>query len=195
MKKNESGIYVGEALVGQGNEVAHIDLLLGPKSGRVGTVFCNTLARQTAGHSNLLAVLTPNKAVKPDTVTFTKVTIKGAAQAVQMFGPGQAAVACAVADELAAGKFDGFEDLEDLCLVVGVFIHWQAADDQKILSYNYEATRLAIQRAVDGGPTVDEVKNWAVALETDEALAHPFKGKFDFGATLKTLRAKFPAKA
>ena len=33
----------------------------------------------------------------------TKVTIKGAKQAVQMFGPAQAAVARAVADSVAAG--------------------------------------------------------------------------------------------
>lgn len=191
MSENGSGIYVGEALVGDTNEVSHIDLLLGLKSGPVGPVFCDTLTRQTAGHSNLLAVLTPNKAVKPDTVTFSKVTIKGAGQALQMFGPAQAGVACAVADELVAGTFDPIGDPNQICIVVGVFIHWQAADDQKILAFNYEATRLAIQRAVKGGPTADEVKQWASQLETDAALAHPFQGKFDLAETLKTLRAKF----
>ena len=77
-------MYVGEALVGEGNEIAHIDLLIGSKDGPVGTAFANALARQTAGHSNLLAVLTPNLAVKPSTVLITKVTIKGATQAVQI---------------------------------------------------------------------------------------------------------------
>src|SRR5258708_9348272 len=91
-------MYVGEALVGEGNEIAHIDLLIGDKAGPVGVAFANALARQSAGHSNLLAVLTPNLAVKPATVLVTKVTIKGATQAVQMFGPAQAAVAHAVAD-------------------------------------------------------------------------------------------------
>jgi len=83
---------VGESLVGEGNEVAHIDLLIGDKNGPVGTAFTNALADQKAGHSNLLAVLEPNLAVKPSTVIITKVTIKGARQAVQMFGPAQAAV-------------------------------------------------------------------------------------------------------
>src|SRR5262245_7440019 len=86
-------LYVGEALVGEGNEVAHIDLLIGDKAGPVGTAFANALARQSQGHSNLLAVLTPNLAVKPATVLITKVTIKGAKQAVQMFGPAPYAVA------------------------------------------------------------------------------------------------------
>src|SRR5213082_1736593 len=96
-------MYIGEALVGEGNEIAHIDLLIGSKDGPVGNAFANALARQGAGHSNLLAVLTPNLAVKPATVMITKVTIKGARQAVQMFGPAQAAVAKAVADSVASG--------------------------------------------------------------------------------------------
>ena len=99
-------MYVGEALVGEGNEVAHIDLLIGDKAGPVGTAFANALANQSHGHSNLLAVLTPNLLCKPATVLITKVTIKGAGQAVQMFGPAQAAVAKAVADSVAEGLAD-----------------------------------------------------------------------------------------
>src|SRR5580693_4659832 len=96
-------MYVGEALVGEGNEIAHIDLLIGSKDGPVGSAFANALADQKAGHSNLLAVLEPNLVCKPATVLITKVTIKGARQAVQMFGPAQKAVAKAVADSVAAG--------------------------------------------------------------------------------------------
>ena len=90
-------MFIGEALAGDGNEIAHIDLLIGDKDGPVGAAFANALARQSKGHSNLLAVLTPNLAVKPATVMITKVTIGGARQAVQMFGPAQAAVAKAIA--------------------------------------------------------------------------------------------------
>src|SRR3974377_627791 len=85
------------------NEVAHIDLLIGSKDGPVGVAFANALADQKHGHSNLLAVLEPNILVKPATVLITKVTIKGAGQAVQMFGPAQFAVAKAVADSVASG--------------------------------------------------------------------------------------------
>src|SRR5437870_13862761 len=96
-------MYIGEALVGEGNEVAHIDLLIGDKAGPVGHAFASALARQSKRHSNLLAVLTPNLAVKPATVLITKVSIQGAKQAVQMFGPAQSAVAKAVADQVEAG--------------------------------------------------------------------------------------------
>src|SRR5262249_1174735 len=94
---------IGEALVGEGNEIAHIDLMIGRKDGPVGQACANALANQSAGHTNLLAVLTPNLVAKPATVLITKVTIKGMKQAVQMFGPAQYAVAKAVADCVAEG--------------------------------------------------------------------------------------------
>src|SRR5271166_4817273 len=149
-------IFVGEALVGEGNEVAHIDLLIGPKSGPVGTAFANALADQKAGHSNLLAVLAPNLICKPATVLITKVTIKGAKQAVQMFGPAEAAVAKAVADSVAEGVLPKSE-ADNLVIVCGVFIHWEAKDDTKIYQYYYEATKLSIQRAMRNEPKIDEI--------------------------------------
>src|SRR5437763_16957743 len=96
-------MFIGEALVGEGNEVAHIDLLIGSKDGPVGAAFANALANQKQGHSSLLAVLAPNLVCKPATVLITKVTIKGAKQAAQIFSPAQAAVGKAVADSVAAG--------------------------------------------------------------------------------------------
>ena len=161
--------YVGEALSGDGNEIAHIDLLIGDKSGPVGVAFANALANQSHGHSNLLAVLTPNLAVKPATVMITKVTIKGAKQAVQMFGPAQYAVAKAVADSVAEGVIPK-DQAEKLCIVCGVFIHWEAADDKKIFQYNYDATKLSIARAMKSEPSVDEV-----TAKKDSA-KHPFSG-------------------
>ena len=115
-------MYVGEGLVGDGNEVAHIDLLIGDKDGPVGTAFANALADQKQGHNNLLAVVTPNLAVKPSTVMITKVTIKGLDQAVQMFGPAQKAVADAVVDAVESGVIPK-DQCENLCIVCGVFIH------------------------------------------------------------------------
>src|SRR4051794_9063990 len=123
-------MFIGESLVGEGNEVAHIDLLIGSKDGPVGTAFANALAGQSRGHSNLLAVIAPNLVCKPATVLITKVTIQGAKQAVQMFGPAQAAVGRAVADSVAEGVISRSQ-AEDLVIVCGVFIHWEATDDTK----------------------------------------------------------------
>lgn len=158
---------IGEALAGEGNEISHIDLLIGSKEGPVGVAFANALADQKAGHSNLLAVLTPNLICKPATVMITKVTIKGAGQAVQMFGPAQKAVAKAVADSVADGVIPKAE-AENLVIVAGVFIHWEAKDNDKIFRYNYEATKLAIQRAMRGEPKIDEITS------KKDTAKHPF---------------------
>jgi 5,6,7,8-tetrahydromethanopterin hydro-lyase len=163
-------MYIGEALAGDGNEIAHIDLLIGSKDGPVGVAFANALSDQKQGHSNLLAVLTPNLICKPATVLITKVTIKGAGQAVQMFGPAQAAVAKAVTDCVAGGVIPK-DQVENLVIVCGVFIHWDAKDDTKIYQFNYDATKLAIQRAMRSEPKLDEI------LAKKDTAKHPFSPK------------------
>ncbi|HEV8121055.1 MAG TPA: formaldehyde-activating enzyme [Candidatus Polarisedimenticolia bacterium] len=160
-------IMVGESLVGEGNEVAHIDLIIGPKNGPVGAAFANAFVNQNAGHTALLAVLEPNLIPKPATVMMNKVTIKGAGQAVQMFGPAQMAVAKAVADSVADGVIPQ-ADAEKLACVVGVFIHWEAKDNKKIFDFNYKATKEAIARAMRGEPSVKTV------LERKDKAKHPF---------------------
>jgi len=162
-------MFIGEALTGDGNEIAHIDLMIGSKNGPVGSAFASALATQSEGHTNLLAVLAPNVAVKPATVMVTKVTIKGMKQAVQMFGPAQAAVAKAVADCVADGVIPK-DQAEDLVCVCGVFIHPQAEDDKKIYEYNYEATKMAIANAMKNEPSADEM------IAKKEEAAHPFRG-------------------
>jgi 5,6,7,8-tetrahydromethanopterin hydro-lyase len=163
-------MYVGEALVGEGNEIAHIDLLIGSKDGPVGIAFANALANQSVGHSNLLALIAPNLMCKPATVLITKVTIKGAKQAVQMFGPAQAAVARAVADSTAANIIPQHL-AENFVIVCGVFIHWDAKDDAKIYQYNYEAAKMAIKSAMTGEPNVAHI------TAKKDTVKHPFSPK------------------
>jgi 5,6,7,8-tetrahydromethanopterin hydro-lyase len=160
-------VCVGESLVGDGNEVAHIDLIIGPRGSPAENTFCRTLTSQREGVNGLLALVAPNLPCKPNTVMFNKVTIKGAKQAVQMFGPAQHAVATAVMDCVKDGTIPANE-ADDLFICVGVFIHWQAEDDKKIQQFNYEATKQALKRAVAGEPTAHQ------ALEQYEKASHPF---------------------
>ncbi len=160
---------LGESLVGEGNEVAHIDLIVGPKDGPAGQAFCNALTNNKDGFTSLLAVITPNLPAKPDTLLFNKVTIKGAKQAVQMFGPAQAAVARAVTDSVEEGVI-ARDQVDELVVLVGVFIHWEAADDKKIYQYNYQATKEALARAIHGQPSTSEV------LSKKASARHPFAG-------------------
>src|SRR6185312_2897485 len=160
-------LMVGESLVGDGNEVAHIDLIIGPRGSAAESAFANALTNNKDGFTSLLAVLAPNLATKPHTVLFNKVTIKGAKQAVQMFGPAQHAVAKAVADSVADGTIPAAE-ADDLFICVGVFIHWDAADDKKIHDFNYRAVKESIERAVSGKPTPAEV------VSQRDSAKHPF---------------------
>lgn len=160
-------VLVGEALVGDGNEVAHVDLIMGPRGSGAETAFCLTLTNQKRGDNALLAVLAPNLMAKPPTVIFNKVDIKNAKQAVQMFGPAQCGVAEAVADSVKEGLIP-IAEANDIFICVGVFIHWDAEDNTKIQDFNYEATKLAIKRAIEGSPMPAEV------VEQEAVVHHPF---------------------
>jgi 5,6,7,8-tetrahydromethanopterin hydro-lyase len=159
-----SVMYVGEGLVIENkvdgsldlDNVAHIDLIIGPKDGPVGVAFANALANQSAGHTNLLAVVSPNIVCKPATVMITKVTMKGSKQVMQMFGPAQAAVARAVVDSVVAGVLPK-DKADDWVIVCGVFIAGSANDNKKIYKNNYEAVKLAIKHAVTKAPSIDEI--------------------------------------
>ncbi|HVY58339.1 MAG TPA: formaldehyde-activating enzyme [Xanthobacteraceae bacterium] len=162
-----NGLCVGESLVGEGNEVAHIDLIMGPRGSAAETAFANALTNNKDGFTSLLAVVAPNLMAKPATVMFNKVTIKGAKQAVQMFGPAQHAVAKAVADSVADGTIPA-DEADDLFICVGVFIHWEASDDKKIQEYNYRAVKESIARAIKGEPKASEV------VAKRDQVKHPF---------------------
>ncbi len=166
--------FIGESLVGDGNEVAHIDLIIGSKQGPAGAAFTHALSTNTDGFTHLLAVVAPNLPAKPDALLFNKVTIKNAAQAVQMFGPAQAAVARAVVDSVSSGVIPR-DKVDDYCILVGVFIHWQAKNDKKIFDFNYRAVKESIERALKGQPRIDTVISQA------KTASHPFAGGADKG--------------
>ena len=142
---------VGEALIGEGAELAHIDLLLGNKEGPVGNAFANAVSQLSMGHTPLLAVVRPNLLTKPATVIIPKVTLKGMEQVNEMFGPVQAAVAKAVADSLEEGVFANV-DIEEIAIIASAFVHPDARDYNRIYRYNYGATKLALRRALEKFP-------------------------------------------
>ncbi|MEI6839674.1 MAG: bifunctional 5,6,7,8-tetrahydromethanopterin hydro-lyase/3-hexulose-6-phosphate synthase [Methanomicrobiales archaeon] len=142
---------IGEALVGDGPELAHIDLMIGDKEGAVGAAFANALSQLSAGHTPLLAVIRPNLLTKPVTLVIPKVTMKKEGQVREMFGPVQAAVAKAVADSVEEGAFKD-QDIEKIVVLASVYLDPAAADYNKIYRYNYGAMKLAITRAMDAFP-------------------------------------------
>ena len=167
MMQSFQKVLVGEALVGEGPEVAHIDLVIGPRESPVEEAFVRALASPSRGHTPLLAVLAPNLPVKPSTLMVNKVTIKNAEQAIIVFGPVQAAVASAVMDCVESGVLP-VELAEDIFIIVSVFVEWDAKDKNKIFEYNYLATKIAIERAVKREPKPTDI------LAAKSTAKHPF---------------------
>jgi len=149
--------HIGEALVGKGDEVAHVDLLIGDKHGPVGKAFIQALSSPSMGHTPLLAVIRPNLPPKPHTVIIPKVTVKNMADAGKIFGPAQSAVAKAVADSVEEGVIP-MNVLDDWVVVASVFIHPAAEDERRIYQYNYSATKLSIRRALSNYPPWEKVQ-------------------------------------
>jgi 4-hydroxy-tetrahydrodipicolinate synthase len=159
---------MGEALAGQGAEVAHIDLLIGKKDGPLAAAFAKAKAVPSAGHEPLLAILEPNLSVKPETLIIPTVTITGMRQASMVYGPAQTAVAKAVVDSVADGTIPR-EAAERLIILANVFVHPTAVDRQRVYINNYKAMRHAIRKTIEGRPTIDEL------IENKDRSKHPFK--------------------
>jgi len=162
-------LYVGEALIGSGNEVAHVDLLIGEKTGPAGVAFANAFSQLSAGHTPLLSVIRPNLPVKPSTLIVPKVTIRTLEEASKAFGPAQTAVARAVADCVEEGIIPK-DKCEDWVVIASVFIHPEAKDFRRIYQYNYGATKTAIRRALQRYPSVEKV------LREKDRSTHPIMG-------------------
>jgi len=160
---------IGEALVGDGNELAHVDLIIGDKEGSVGTAFASGMTQLSMGHTPLLSVVRPNLMAKPATLIVPKVTVGDLNDASKIFGPAQTAVGRAVADAVEEGLIPK-NQAEDLVVIVSVFIHPEAEDYRKIYQYNYGATKLAIRRAMTDYPEIDKV------LAEKDRGTHPIMG-------------------
>jgi len=159
---------VGEALVGEDSDVAHIDLMMGRKDGPLGEAFAKAKASPSPGHEPLVAILEPNLAVKPLTLIVPTVTVRGMRQASLVYGPAQAAVAKAVVDTVDEG-FIPKSAVDDLLVIVNVFVHPSAVDRKRVYINNYKAMRHALRKAIENRPGIEEL------LQNKERAKHPFR--------------------
>jgi len=148
--------FIGEALLGDTPDLAHVDLIIGSKEGPVGISFANALSSPSMGHGGLLACIRPNLLSKPISLIIPKVTISKMEEANKIFGPAQAAVAKAIADSVEENLIP-MNKIDEWVIIVSVFIHPEATDYRKIYQYNYGATKLAIQRALKNYPSIDKI--------------------------------------
>jgi len=136
------------------------EILIGRSDGPVGQAFANMMA-QSKGHTAMFVIRACNQMVRPATIMVPKVTLKDSANIELFGGVVQSATADAVVDCLIEGIIPRAE-ANDLCIVSLVWIDPRCASDphldkKDMYRTNYEATKLAIRRALANEPTVDEL--------------------------------------
>ena len=167
-KISDFKLKMGESLVGDRAELAHVDLLIGEKDGPVGDAFARALTHLAEGKEGLQVILEPNMQVKPATVMIATVKQTSLRHASLTYGPAQAAVAKAIMQCVEDGIIPK-EASEDLVIIANVFVHPSASSRKRVFINNYKATRNAIRKAIEGLPTVEE------ALENKESARHPLR--------------------
>jgi 5,6,7,8-tetrahydromethanopterin hydro-lyase len=147
---------VGESFVGEGAEAAHINTVLGHRSGPVAVAWATALATPRTGHTPFVAVVQPGIPVKPLTLFVNKAPVAGAEHATLTWGAAQAGVASGVADAVADGIIS-MADADDLLLIAAVWVNPEAKDAELVYANNRAAARAALQAGVAGAPSVGDV--------------------------------------
>jgi len=167
-KISDFELKVGESLVGERAELAHIDLLIGKKNGPVGTAYAQALSNTEEGREGLQVILEPNMQVKPPTIMIPTIRPTSLRHANLTYGPAQAAIAKAVMKCVEDGILPK-KLTDDIVLIVNVFVHPSASARKRVFINNYKATRNAIRKAIEGLPTVDD------GIANAENARHPFR--------------------
>jgi 5,6,7,8-tetrahydromethanopterin hydro-lyase len=163
MMSNDYLFRAGEATVlardGQFTD-AMPEILIGRTHGPVGQAFANMMA-QSKGHTAMFAIRACNQLVRPATIVVPKVTLKDTLNIELFGGVVQSATADAVVDCLIDGTIPKAL-ANELCIISLVWIDPRCAKDPNLdkkdmYRTNHEATKLAIRRALNHQPSVEEL--------------------------------------
>ena len=147
---------IGESFVGEGMEAAHINSVIGERSGPVGVAWASALAQPTRGHAPFVAIIRPGMAVQPPTLFVNKAGIAGERHAEMTWGAAQAGVATGVADAVAE-EIISPDWVSELVLIAAVWVNPQAADAKAVFANNRDAMRNALLSGVNGGAQIGDM--------------------------------------
>lgn len=150
-------MYIGESFVGQGPNAAHINVMVGPRAGPVGTAWAGALSSPTKGHLPFMVVLQPGVPVKPMTAFINKADLRGDVHESMTWGPAQAGVAKGVQECLLDGTMPP-EAENDWCVIAAVWVNWSADDADQVFANNHAAARGAVQAAMRQLPSLAELR-------------------------------------
>jgi 5,6,7,8-tetrahydromethanopterin hydro-lyase len=151
-----TGVQIGESFVGDGPNAAHVNTVLGDRSGPAGTAWATALATPSQGHSPFVAVLRPGLPVKPLTLFVNKAAVADPGHGTLTWGAAQAGVAAGVADAVAEGTVDR-ERVDELVLLAAVWVNPEATDGDAVYANNRTATRAALAAGAAGRPDLADV--------------------------------------
>jgi 5,6,7,8-tetrahydromethanopterin hydro-lyase len=151
-----SDVLIGEGFAGEGPNAAHLNTVLGPRDGPVGTAWATALATPRAGHASFVVVARPNMPVKPPTLFVNKAEIRGDQHGFLHWGAAQAAVARAVLESVGDGTIPQGE-VEELALIAAVWVDWAASSEEEVYANNVQATRAALASAAERRPRLEDL--------------------------------------
>lgn len=144
-------LFIGEGFEGPGVNAAHINLVMGPRSGPAGHAFASCLASPTTGHCPFMVVAQPNVPVKPVTLYTNKAAIGSDFHGNATWGASQAGIAKAVTEALLDGTLPAEADNE-WCILTANWVNPACDDLDAVYLNNYSACRQAIRAALAGLP-------------------------------------------
>jgi formaldehyde-activating enzyme len=136
------------------------EVMIGHVKGPVGHAFAS-MAGQAAGHPRMFVIRDLNQMVRPATMMTTKMTVRSNDYVELLGGVVQAATGDAIVDAVSEGILPK-DQVDELCMIIMVWLDPRCAtnpnlDRRDLYRTNYEATKLAISRALKGEPTIDEL--------------------------------------
>jgi 4-hydroxy-tetrahydrodipicolinate synthase len=152
----------GEALCGNGHEVAHVDLILGLKEGPMeqATRYAD---KPISGYHACNII----KDLELTTIFAPTVTITNEKHKDLVYGIAQDAVADAIKRSLTDKLFPE-QLIPEIVIATNIFVHPNANNPRRIYINNYRAVRFALRRAIEGRQSVEEIK------ARKDSARHPF---------------------
>ncbi len=145
---SDDRIFIGEGFVGEGINAAHINTVMGKRSGPVGTAWATALATPRVGHVPFVAVASPGSPILPFTLFVNKSTIENDAHGVLTWGAAQAGLAAGVGQAHIDGHMPS--DVDEYVLIAAVWVNPAANDEEAVFANNRAATLSALAMARSG---------------------------------------------
>ena len=164
----------GECLLAGGPPftAAEPEVLIGELDGPFGSAFANLMGDQVKGHSRVLALMNTDVMVRPATLMVSKVTVKSNAYTTILLGTVQGAIANGVLDAVRNGTIPK-ERANEVGIIVSVWLHpdiitVEDLDHEALFNIHREATRKALEKAMNNEPSIDYL------LENQDKLVHKY---------------------